>query len=231
MAKYSDATLTFMKSITENAEQLGDAVSLPEKSASTIKEDINIIELKNLLFRKYGAEWLDWYPEVLSQTLFGANEDNILMNKIQAIKVCLSSDAPWVEWNIFENVGKAFNHQIPNFSIIQPLSLGECLVTGELLTQLREGEQFSGEVLAYVGAVAANENYLYIPIDFQLGKAQKNLDKFTHDHETRDKIAKIWGSIQGKNLLAAEYNEDNLLHQQIGKLAVLNQYVKENSYA
>jgi hypothetical protein len=244
MAKYSNATLEFMKSIAGDLSNDGDLVSIPakdfraqfvddilEKSAYEIKEDINVLELKNILFEKYRDEWLEWYPEVLNRTLFGSDEDSILTNKIQAIRVSYKSDAPWTEWNIFENVGKAFNHQRPNFNMIQPLTLGECLVTGEILSKLRREEAFSGEVFAYVGVVAANENYLYIPNNFRLAKAQKYLDKFTHDHDVRDELKKVWQNIKNKNLLKAEYSEDSLLHQQIGKLAILNQYVKENSYA
>jgi hypothetical protein len=241
MGKYSNATLEFMEHIAGecvNAENLEERSAydfraqfindLTKESSTQIKEDINVITLKNLLMDKFGIEWLEWYPEVLNKTLFGEDRNDILTNKIQAIRACLTTDTPWLDWHIFENVGKSFNHQMPDFGIIQPLSLGECAVTVELMYLLRPEEQFSEEVLSYIGSIAGNENYVYIPDELKIRLAQPYLDRFVHDVELQKEIRGLWGKVKDKKLLQAEYKEDNPLHRQIANLAILKQYFEEN---
>jgi hypothetical protein len=99
------------------------------------------------------------------------------------------------------------------------------------MSKLRPEEIFSDEVLSYVGSVAASENYLYIPEDYKIAASQKYLDKFVHDKKTQEEISLLWVKIKKRPLLTVKYREDSLLHQQIAKLAILDQFVKENAYA
>lgn len=236
MVKYSKATIDFMDSFFDKDPvdadlETRDQKEIPAYGPDSIKEDIGVLKLKSFLFNKFGPEWLEWLPEVVNKTLFNQDMDNILTDKIQAIRVCYKTDAPWTEWDIFENVGKAFNHQKTHFGFIQPLTLGECVSTSEIMSKLRPKEKFSDEVLSYIGSVAASEDYLYIPENYKAAKGQKYLDKFVHDKDVQSEIKSIWGKIKKKPLLELDYKEDSLLQQQIAQLAILDQYVKENIYA
>lgn len=243
MAKYNDATLTFFEQISGQAVKSTNEDVITSISAKSnfekvaagkdieLTEDMSVLKLNDYLFSKFNDEWIDWLPEALNVTLFGKNRDDVLTDKIQALSVCHKTDAPWTEWDIFENVGKAFNHQKPTFNIIQPLTLGECAVTAELMSKIRPEEEFWDEVLSYIGVVAATENYTYIPEELLISKAQKYLDKFVHDKDVFSELKELWPKLKGRPLLEANYMEDKLLHQQIIKLAILEQYVKENTNA
>lgn len=220
MATYSDSTHSFFNALAKD-----------KGASSLLRDDVSVLKLRDFLFQKFNDEWLEWLPETLNITLFGSDQDSILTDKIQAIRICYKTDSPWTEWDIFENVGKAFNHQKPHFGFIQPMTLEECVCTSILMKEMRPEEVFTDEVLSYVGSIAAYENYLFIPIEYPVFKAQKYLDKFVHDNDVQKELAELWPNLAGRPLLEANYIENNMLHQQIVKLALLEQYVKENAYA
>lgn len=214
MEKYNKATHEFFGSLTKQAE-------------SPLDEEMHPIELKNYLVDNYKTDWLEWVPEVVDLTILAGKNNEYISNKIQAIRICQTTDTPWDEWHVFEKVGKSFNHQIPDFGIMQPLSLGECLTTMHVMTLLRPEENFSEEVLSYIGSVAANENYVYLPEEMLVGKAQHILDNFIYDHDLKMKTKAAWGKVKGKDILDVEFKEDNSLHRQLSKLALVQEYFRE----
>ena len=151
----------------------------------------------------------------------------MIENKIQAIALCLSTDTPWLEWHIFENVGKAFNHQVPNFGLLQPLSLGECWVTMKIMDYIRE-EDWSNEVLIYVSAIAHANNFVYMPEGSELAKCQNFLDGYGTDMDLKMKTSESWSKIKDRNVLDAEFR-DTPVQVQLSKLVVTQQYMKENT--
>ena len=254
MGKYSKEHNDFFNAITDLGEDveraknnplLRDVIRVPKtvndpsvipydisyeimKTASAnIPEDINPIKLKNFLIDNYKTDWIDWVPEVTNKTIFGDQKSEILFNKIQAIGVCLSTDTPWLEWHIFENVGKSFNHQIPEFSYIQPLTVGECATTMDTMMKLRSEEEFSKEVLAYIGSVAANNGFVYLPEDLHVGLAQPILNGFVFDSKLTLKTKAAWDRLKDKSVLNAEFSEDDPIHRQLAKLALVQQYCRE----
>ena len=205
------------------------AYGLTKESSATISEDIPVLELRDLLFASYGHEWLDWSPETIALTFFNGDRNDVVENKILAMATCYKTDTPWTEWHIFENVGKAFNHQVPDFDYVQPLSLGECAVTMKIMEELREDEEFSSEVLTYVAMVARTENYVYLPSELLVGKAQPYLERYLFDHDLKRAVGDHWTRVGSrKDLLDQTIDEANPLHVQIGKLAILKQYLEEN---
>lgn len=188
-----------------------------------MNENIPILDLRDQLFRKYGGNWVDWLPEVLDIEV--AHGNIMLLNKLQALQVCLSTDAPWREWHIFENVAKTFNHQIPNFGIMQPASTGECIVAMKALKELRD-EDFTEEVLIYIASCAFTDQLVYLPF---APEVQPYLDRLIYDDDLRDRTKKEWEKVKDhKNLIEYNYNSDNALHQQLASLAILDQYIKEH---
>lgn len=255
MEKFSNATQSFYKTIKGVSEEVEEvkkdiqkngispivkalkvmarpelipmaAISYGLKKTASIKEDISISHLRDVLFFEYGAEWLDWAPGVIEKTMFGDARNDLISNKIQAIRVCLSTDTPWLEWHIFENVGKAFNHQIPDFSIMTPLSLGECEVAMQTMRELRE-EEFANEVLIYVASIAFTEHYVYMPKEWEIGDAQEHLDTMILDPGLRKVTEQGWNKISKVDVLNEEFKDDDPVHVQLANLTIVQQYVKE----
>ena len=196
-------------------------------ASADIPEDINPIRLKNFLVDNYKADWLEWLPAVIDKEVMGKQKSEILSNKIQAIRVCLNTDTPWLQWHVFEDVGKALNHQVPDFTLVQPLTLGECLTTMDTMKKLRSEEEFSSEVLAYIASIAANNDYVYLPSEWEVGKAQPILRGFIHDASLELKVERAWGKLSDKKLLEAKFSEDDSVHRQLAKLALVQQYYRE----
>lgn len=193
-----------------------------------LQEDIAAIELFDFLMEHYKTEWIDWLPETIKKTILNGESNEIIENKIQALATCLSTDTPWLEWHIFENVGKAFNHQVPNFGLLQPLSLGECWVTMKTMEYMRD-EDWSNEVLLYVATVAYTNNYVYLPEESELAPVQEHLDSFgANVLDLKMKTAESWGKIRDRDVLGAEFKETPL-QVQLAKLSVAQQYMKENT--
>jgi hypothetical protein len=196
------------------------------KESSAIREDINPINLRNFLLENHGTDWLDWLPEVTDKTLFDGTYNAVISNKIQALRISITTDSPWLEWNLFENVGQSFNHDVPIFDLFQPLSIGECNTTMWTLSQIQD-ESFSPEVLLYVANIAFHDNYVYLPEEFPISKAQPYLAKLAHDKDLINKVKIAWESASKHDLLAADYKDDDVIHRQLAKLALVKQYYIE----
>ena len=250
MEKYSKATKDFFESMgniqppkdeqdkVRNIFRAAKLVSHPEnlpkaliaygltKESAQITEDIHPLKLRDFLLKEYQVEWLDWVPEVLDDTLLKEQKSDIISNKAQALRICLTTDTPWREWHIFENVGKAFNHQVPNFGLLQPLSLGECEIALRTMEGLRD-EDLQEEVIIYIAARAFTENYVYLPEEWEVSIAQDHLDNMIYDFGLKMKTKDSWEKIKDKDLLDKKFREDDAVHRQLANLAVVQQYIRE----
>lgn len=211
----------------EAIAQAAIAYGATKLAQKELKPDIPALELFNFLMKEYKSEWIDWLPETIRKTILGGVENELIENKIQALATCLSTDTPWQEWHIFENVGKAFNHQVPVFGILQPLTVGECWTTMHIMEELRE-EDWSNEVLIYMATSAYTNNFVYLPEESYIGKAQEFLDGFGLDLDLKVKTQEAWDKIKDReDLLDREYN-DSPVQVQLAKLALARQYYREN---
>lgn len=205
-------------------------------SPSNIDEAINAIPLFELLMSNYGTSWIGWLPEVIKKTILNNRSNEIIENKIQALAVCLSTDTPWLEWHIFENVAKAFNHQVPNFGYTEPLSLGECWVTVRTMNYLRQ-EDWSNEVKIYIATVAFQNNYVYLPRESELEMAQRFLDGFVIYPDLKMQVSQYWDKLRVSqkldktddiSILDREFSETPV-QIQLSKIAIAKQYLLENT--
>lgn len=256
MEKFSNATQDFFKTIDTEKKKLekdpdlikdvvktlkvvSNPSDLPRKAlafgvsklaSQEISEDIKVLELRDFLIGKYGSEWISWIPSVIRKTLFKDERNTIIENKIQALATCLSTDTPWLEWHIFENVGKAFNHQVPNFGQIQPLTPGECAVTMRIMNNLVDPDnKYSNEVLIYVASCCRERGLIYLPEEMAISEAQSQLDDLNYVSNLKVEVSEKWGKIRSnKNLTSVAIKEDDPVQVQLGKLIIINQYIKEN---
>ena len=201
-----------------------------KEASSRFQDDIDVIDLKDILVDNYGTSWIEYYPETIVSEILGGKYNDVTFNKIMALQTVVSTDTPWLDWNIFEKVGKAFNHQIPDFTYNQPLSTGECFVTINKLKRLRpEEDDFSREVYIYIAQTARSEGYLYLPEELDTREIQGILDEYIFDGALKEEVREKWQKLRKSDkLLNMSIDEDSALQVQIGKLVVLTQYVKEN---
>ena len=250
MEKFSKATKDFFKSIGEvkppeeehdvrDVARAARLIARPEnlpkalvvyglqKEAAKITEEIHPLELRDTLIDEYKAEWLDWTPENLDYHLLREQKSDIISNKAQALRVAMGTDTPWREWHIFENIGKAFNHQVPNFGLLQPLSVGECETTAKVLKSLRPEEEFEEEVLIYIATCCFTNHLVYIPKEWVISEAQHHLDNMIYDIGLKIKVKDAWERIKDKKLLDKKFNEDDAAQRQLADLTVIQQFIRE----
>ncbi len=196
-------------------------------SGTRIDETINPIKLKDMLMAEYGTEWIEWAPESIVLEAFWGKANDLLLDKVMALQLCLSTDTPWTEWNVFEKVGRCFTNQDVDFMTFQPLSTGECSVTIDIMQQIREDEQFSGEVQLYVANIAFSENLVVLPEDMFPPEMHKQLLNMIYRPELASKVSVAWAKIKNLDLLNKEFNLEDPVQNQISRLAVLKQYRKE----
>ncbi len=84
----------------------------------------NPLLILQVLNTKYQGEWVEWEPDTLWYAIrrdFGPVGE-ITRNKIMALRCAIQSDLPWLDWDIFEDCGLAWNSTIPIFGAFQPMS-------------------------------------------------------------------------------------------------------------
>ena len=187
----------------------------------------NPLALRDKLYSKFGSKWLEWLPEVLDSEMFGEGKTPVLSNMMQAIRISMTTDFPWTDWHIFENVGKSFNGQVPNFGILQPLSAGECVTTYRTLQDIAPTREFSEEVIIYIANCIFQNQLVYFP---HLPIIKEKLDGLIYDPDLRDKVAQSWKRLQeaksDKDLLSYDYR-DTGVQVQLANLVIVDEYIKE----
>ena len=230
-----------MERLTKIAQDFFSASHLNKPDSSLIKESsvvglntgtridetINPIKLKDMLMAEYGQEWITWAPESIVLEAFWGKANDLLLDKVMALQLCLGTDTPWIEWNVFEKVGRCFTNQDVDFFTFQPLSTGECSITMDIMQQIREDEQFSIEANLYVANIAFSEHLLALPMDMFLEDTNIELSKMIYLPEIAKSTLVAWDKVKNLELLDKEFNLEDPVQNQLSKLAVLKQYRKE----
>lgn len=189
-------------------------------------EEIHPLKLLMVLRYKYKDNWVEWLPETLWETIrrdIGAISE-INQNKVQALAVSLSTDAPWQDWTTFENVGRAFNDTLPVFGLMQPLSPAEAAFTVLLLKKLHDFA-FSGETLGYIASVCLYNGIVYAPQKW-FGKVQPMIDNQNSAHDIRDAVIKAWQVVKGKPLEDVAFNDSKPVDVHVAKLWAIGEYIR-----
>jgi hypothetical protein len=162
-----------------------------EERKFLLAPDTNPIHLANEMSGAYGSSWVSWEPETLWETIRKdwktyPNEES--KNKLMALKVLLSNDYFWQEWEVFEKICVAFNDRLPEFQFMDELSMAEIALAVALAAKIKK-RTFKHEVQAYVASVAHEDGYVMLPT--MLTFAQEHLDTLmqgTPGEDIRDKL-------------------------------------------
>jgi len=186
---------------------------------------VSVLKIYETLNDRYTDSWQDWEPETLWQTLeydqlYDITEQ--LKNMIQALQVVCKTNFPFEEWNVFENVGHAFNGNSVSFGSLQPLELNEVAWTCRALEAIRPGTLYEDEVDGYIAACMKNAGMVYIPSSISKDSATINsaLNRIGNDESLQTIVSlhidrfsvKLFGS------------EDEMLKIQLQKLQECIEY-------
>ncbi len=115
-----------------------------------------------LLSEKFGHDWINCEePESISLCL----DDDVDINDdmIGAIKTCITSNLPWADPYVFENVVDGLNGNpiVPETLSIPPLE--EICVAVDLMTDMKPDMPFSDDIKKYICACAMDYGLTWLP--------------------------------------------------------------------
>jgi hypothetical protein len=177
---------------------------------------------------RYQEEWVEWEPETLWWALrrdFGPVGE-VSRNKIMALRLAATTDAPWLDWDTFENCSLAWNDIIPLFGAYQPVTPAQAAFGVHVLRAIRGDEQFSWEVRVYIAATLEEHGFVYAPEEFFDG-AQEVIDRKLWLHGFKSELASAWEKVREIDPQTIEWDEANPLHVHLVKLAVVHRYLLE----
>ena len=219
MAQYDLATNDFINSVS----QVKTAGTPEEIRAGKL---VPILALNSKLNEKYNRTWWNWEPETLWKMIptdFGIQLTRELKDSIQALQILYSTHFAHENWNVFENVGHAFNDNTVLFGTLQPLELDEVAWALKIINTIRPNEEFDPEVLTYIAACAKQSGVVYLPTDLYPKGSQVILDSLNNDLELKKEVETSYPKIE--EFSDKKYSETPL-GVQLGRLKEIREYVK-----
>ena len=180
-----------------------------------------------VLALKYKENWLDWEPE----TLWAADQVGLrtphrrrARGKIMALRTCLKTNTPWIDWDAFEHVSQAFNDGLVIFGLMQPPELEDAAYTASVMRRLGDWP-FGTDVTGYLAAVCLDAGLVYAPEEW-FPSAQYFIDRQSKAPTAlRDTVAAAWEKLQHVNLSAVSWRENNPVDNQVKKLWSVKSYL------
>lgn len=137
--------------------------------AEFLKDDLSSASiLQWLCLREFGPEYISWDPEVLSEELDEYAEDipQINKDKIHAGAYILRGNGHYIQFELFEKIGRTLNMNDPMFEAIIPLEPNEvcwAIIEIAILDPNEEQDVYEEEVKEYIKQVFHNDNILRAP--------------------------------------------------------------------
>jgi hypothetical protein len=165
-----------MSEVADNSPS-GEGPTVP-KQAFTNRETHPLV-LNLMLLKEFGSEYLGWEPETCWLEIrlsWNTTISEINKNKIQAIRTCHTTDAPYDRWEVFEKVAMGLVGLPPKFDMIQRPTPNRAALALEIMAQVKEVSKLSDEVYKYVAAVMLDHGLAYGP--GPLGPCNKHITRF-----------------------------------------------------
>jgi len=185
-------------------------------------------QIYDVLCMRYREDWVEWEPETLWWALrrdFGPVGE-VARNKIMALRLTAVTDATWLDWDTFENSALAWNDIIPIFGAFQPVTPMQAAFGVQILRTIREDEEFSWEVKAYIAAVLEENGFVYAPDEWFAG-AQAVIDRKVWLGGFKSEVEQAWEKVKDVDPSEVEWDESNPLDVHLVKLAVVKRYLLE----
>ena len=123
------------------------------------------IQLYYFLNEKYGDQWWDWEIETIERLVwldYGAAMTDGNRDKVQAIKMLINNQRPFLDWFYFNQIATAFAGAMADFSTLKSPSPGMAVAAMKTMMEIRPDEPFSRDVKKYVSILLINDG-IYIP--------------------------------------------------------------------
>jgi hypothetical protein len=186
------------------------------------------LQIFDILNMRYQEEWVEWEPETLWWALrrdFGPVGE-VARNKIMALRLAATTDAPWLDWDTFENSTLAWNDVIPLFGAYQPVTPAQAAFGVHVLRAIRGDEEFRWEVKAYIAATLEDHGFVYAPAEWFDG-AQDVIDRKLWLVGFKSAVADAWEKVREIDPQEIDWDDNNPIHVHLVKLAVVNKYLME----
>ncbi len=186
------------------------------------------IQILEVLTMRYKAEWPSWESDTLWWALrrdFGPVGE-VCRNKISALRLAVSTDVPWLDWDVFEDSGLSWNDIIPVIGSFQPMTPMQAAFAVNVLRSIRPDEEFAHEVRAYIAAILDEHGFVYAPEEF-FADAQELLDRKSWLAGLKSDVASAWEQVKGLNPETIAWNPENPLDLHLLKLSVVQRYLAE----
>jgi hypothetical protein len=211
MAAFDD----FLKKLNLTPDE---AVQLENRAAPKFKwTSGHPIEIMTALERTLPPEWVDFEPETLMKMIRGyfgdVSKDE---QKIYAVQVAMTTDRPWIDWDVFENSCLAFKGQIPIWGVLEPLDLHEIAFGLGVLDAIRQ-DNYSEDVLGYIASTYVYNGLLVQP---PVGPDVKNI-MARIGGSVPDGIQQIWDN----GVRSSPENDPvDALEAQLQKMQIVNDW-------
>ena len=186
------------------------------------------LQLLQVLNQRYKQAWIDWEPDTLWWAIrkdFGPVGD-VTRNKIQALRLALSSNRPWQDWDAFEKCSLSWNDQIPIFGAYQPMTPSQTAFGVHILKELQPELEFSNEVKAYIAAVLEEAGIVYAPEEWFDG-AQDLIDRKAWLTGFKLHVNQVWDKARSVNPDQIDWREDDPVDIHVAKLMVVREYLMQ----
>lgn len=184
------------------------------------------IEILEVLSRTYQDDWTDWEPSTLWWALrrdYGPVGD-LARNKIGALRIAVSTDTPWQDWDVFEDSGLSWNDVVPIIGTFQPMNPQQTAFAVSILHEIRSDEVFQNEVKAYIAAVLDEHGWVFAPKEY-FDDAQELLDRKVWLVGFRQEVMQAWERVKDVDPRSIEWDTKNALDVHLLKLMSVKHYV------
>jgi len=184
------------------------------------------LQLFDTLNMRYREDWAEWEPETLQWAIRRdfSPLGELSLNKIQALGVAGRTNVPWLDWDIFENAGLAWNDTIPIFGAFQAMTPMQIAFAVHILNSIRN-EEFSHEVNSYIAAILDDHGFVYAPSEWFAG-AQNILSRGSKVMGLHGQVEDAWGKIKNVPPETVEWDYSNSLDVHLMKMAVIKKYLE-----
>jgi hypothetical protein len=186
------------------------------------------LQMFDVLNLRYKTDWVDWEPETLWWAIrrdFGPVGD-LARNKIGALRAAATTDVPWLDWDVFENAGLAWNGLIPMVGAYQPMTPAQTAFTVQLLRELRADEPYETEVKAYIAAILEDYGFVYAPPEFFDG-AHELLERKAWLAGLRSDVQDAWERVREMDPSTISWRDDNPVDVHVVRLFIVQNYLAE----
>lgn len=134
----------------------GQAPDIAPDYAKTLS-DINAgpIRVANRMTELFGSDWINWEHNTIRVKLDELNvvADDIVLDRIFAIKACCSSPEPMSDWFAFNQCCTALCAIGADFTTFVAPTPGMVLFTASFLKVLHPGVEFEEEIIKYICSI------------------------------------------------------------------------------